>query len=77
MEFPFNTIAILQLQATTGLKIPLQILEVQKNLYKNVLFPLTLQACNPICLTSAKTVCKENALVEFSDVVGSLQEKGL
>ena len=30
MEFPFNTIAILQLQPTTGLKIPLQILEVQR-----------------------------------------------
>ena len=44
---------------------------------KLFLFPLTLQACNPQFLTSAKTDSKKNVFFECSEIVGSLPGKDL
>ena len=49
----------------------------QKNLYESVPFSLTLQPWIPEFLTSANSDSKKNISFEYSEIVGSLLEKGL
>ena len=49
----------------------------QKNLCESVPFYLTLQPCSPEFLTSANAGSKKNVSFEYSEIVGSLPEKGL
>ena len=64
------------LQPTTELKTPLQI-HSKKNLCETVPFSVSLQACNPQFLMSAKADSKKNVSFECSEMVGSLPGKGL
>ena len=56
LEFPLDKIAHYSLQPTTRPKTLLQItfLEVLRNLYRTVLFSLTLQTCGAEFLSSTK-----------------------
>ena len=54
-----------------------KISEISKNLCENVPFFLTLQSCSPEFLTSANTNSKKSASFAYSEIVGTLPEKGL
>ena len=49
----------------------------QKHLCETVPFFLTLQRCSPEFLTSANTCSNKKVSFEYSEIVGSLPEKGL
>ena len=58
-------------------KYILKFWKFQKHLCKTVPFFLTLQPCSPEFLNSAITGSKKNVSFEYSEIVGSLPEKGL
>ena len=88
-EFPFIRAArisftayyrtTLQIHSESAEKVKgvLKFRKFQKRICENVPFSLTLQPCSPEFLTSANADSKKNVSFEYSEIVGSLPEKGL
>ena len=70
---------MLQIHSESAEKVKgvLKLQKLQKNLCKSVPFSLMLHPCSPEFLTSANADSKKNVSFEYSEIVGSLSEKGL
>ena len=87
--FPFNRVARIQSTAyyQTALQIHsgsaqkgkdvLKFEKFKKKLCETVSLSLMIKPCSPEFLTSANTDSKKNVSFEYSEIAGSLPEKGL